>query len=340
MFGLRYIKSDSNTYLMQYSRGELRQAGKGLSFWYFAPVSTLAAIPTASTEVSFAFRELTADFQEVTIQGQYIYQVQDPQRLAQLLNFNLKSDGVTYATEDPQKLPERITNLVGQQVRARIQQLKLRAAMQAGETLSHRVREDVAGSELLDALGVVLLELAIVSVRPQPETGRALEAEAREALLQEADDAVSRRRNAAVENERAIRENELKTELVVEEKKRGIEEAKLDAQRAVQTKAQVISEEKLEGRIKLEERNATLVTQSGENAKVEADSRAYGLRVVVEALGQADARVLEGLLSAQMSPEQLISSAFRGLASNAERIGQLNITPDLLASLTAMKQGS
>jgi hypothetical protein len=334
MFGMRYIKSDPNTYLMQFRGGKLRQAGRGLSFWYFAPASTLTAIPTASSEVPFAFRELSADFQELTVQGQYVFQVQDPQRLARLLNYNLRSDGLSYATEDPQKLPDRLTNLVGKKIRAEIQQLKLREAMRAGDTLSHRVRQAAAGSELLEELGVTLLELAIISVRPQPDTERALEAEAREALLQEADDAVSRRRNAAVENERAIRENELKTELVMEEKKRGIEEAKLDAQRAVQGKAQVIAEEKLEGRINLEERKSTLVDQSGRNAKVESDSRAYGVRVVVEALGQADQRVLEGLLSAQMSPEQLISSAFRGLAGNAERIGQLNISPELLESLT------
>jgi hypothetical protein len=334
MFGLRYIKSDPNTYLMLYRKGALKQAGKGLSFWYFSPVSTLTAIPTGSTEVSFAFRELTADFQEVTVQGQYVFQVQDPQRLAQLLNFNLKSTGHAYTTEDPQKLPDRITSLVGKQIRAEIQQLKLRAAMQVGDTLSQRVRETVASSDLLESLGVVLLELAIISVRPQPDTERALEAEARESLLQEADDAISRRRNAAVENERAIRENELKTELVVEEKKRGIEEAKLDAQRAMQIKAQVIAEEKLAGRITLEERNATLVEQTGRNTRVESDSRAYGIRVIMEALGQADERVLEGLLTAQMSAEQLISSAFRGIAANAERIGQLNISPELLESLT------
>ncbi len=334
MFGLRYIKTDPNTYLLRYHKGALRAAGQGLSFWYFSPVTTLTAIPTASTEVPFAFRELTDDFQEVTVQGQYVYQVRDPQRLAQLLNYNLSADGVSYATEDPQKLPERITTLVGKQLRAQIQQLQLRAAMQAGEALSQRVREAVAASDLLDALGVALLELAIVSVRPQPDTGRALEAEAREALLQTADDAIHRRRNAAVENERVIRENELLTELVVEERQRGIEEAKLDAQRSLQQKHQVIAGEELEGRISLEARKATLVEQTGRNARVESDSRAYGVRVIVEALGQADERVLEGLMQAQMSPEQLISSAFRGLASQAERIGQLNVTPDLLESLT------
>ena len=88
------------------------------------------------------------------------------------------------------------------------------------------------------------------------------------------------------------------------------------------------------GRITLEERKATLVEQTGRNTRVESDSRAYGVRVIMEALGQADERVLEGLLSAQMSPQQLISSAFRGIAANAERIGQLNISPELLESLT------
>jgi hypothetical protein len=46
MFGMRYIKADPNTYLIQYKHGKLIRAGKGLSFWYFAPVSTLSAIPT------------------------------------------------------------------------------------------------------------------------------------------------------------------------------------------------------------------------------------------------------------------------------------------------------
>ncbi|MCM8856661.1 MAG: hypothetical protein LC539_13095, partial [Candidatus Thiodiazotropha sp.] len=35
------------------------------------PVITLAAIPTASNEVAAAFRELTAEYQEVTVQGPY-----------------------------------------------------------------------------------------------------------------------------------------------------------------------------------------------------------------------------------------------------------------------------
>jgi hypothetical protein len=46
MFVQRYIKSDPNTCLMLCRKGKLKQAGKGLSFWCFSPVSALTAIPT------------------------------------------------------------------------------------------------------------------------------------------------------------------------------------------------------------------------------------------------------------------------------------------------------
>ena len=53
----------------------------------------------------------------------------------------------------------------------------------------------------------------ILSILPNKETARALEAETRENILREADDAVYKRRNAAVEQERKIKENELNTQI-------------------------------------------------------------------------------------------------------------------------------
>ena len=62
----------------------------------------------------------------------------------------------------------------------------------------------------------------MLAVKPKPETAKALEAEAREALLRRADEAIYTRRNAAVEQERMIKENELATEIAVENKKHQI----------------------------------------------------------------------------------------------------------------------
>ena len=63
---------------------------------------------------------------------------------------------------------------------------------------------------------------------------KALQAEAREQLLQQADEAVHVRRNNAIELERQIKENELQTEIKVEEKKREVREMQLKADIAVE----------------------------------------------------------------------------------------------------------
>jgi hypothetical protein len=69
------------------------------------------------------------------------------------------------------------------------------------------------------ALGVEIIGASVLKVKPTPETARALEARAREAILREADEAIYERRKSAVENERAIRQGELDTEVAVEQKR-------------------------------------------------------------------------------------------------------------------------
>ena len=53
----------------------------------------------------------------------------------------------------------------------------------------------------------------------------------------------------------------------------------------------------------------------------------------MKALGSADAKILQALASTGMKPEQLIAFAFQELAGKADKIGQLNISPDLLREL-------
>ena len=136
-----------------------------------------------------------------------------------------------------------------------------------------------------------------------------------------------------MEQERAIKENELNTEIAVENKKRQIREAQMDAERAVQEKEGLLKKEELESNIGLEERRQSLVALAADNARAEADARAYGVSSTMKALSSADARILQALASTGMKPEQLIAFAFQELAGKADKIGQLNISPDLLREL-------
>ncbi|HOX04479.1 MAG TPA: SPFH domain-containing protein [Candidatus Paceibacterota bacterium] len=335
MFGIQFIKVQPTTYLLQYRGGRIVREGLGLSFFYYAPTTSLVAVPVASADTPFIFEETTADFQTVTIQGQVTYRVGDPKRLAALLNYTLAPGGQAYASEDPQKLPERVLHVANVLARAELQKLPLREAIRASDDLVKAVKAGIVAAEEITSLGLEVLGLSILAIKPTPETARALEAETREKLFREADEAIYARRNSAVEQERAIKENELNTEIAIETKKRQIRETQMDAERAVQEKEGLLKREALESNIGLEERRKALVALAAENAKAEADARAYGVSATVQALGGADAKMLQALASSGMKPEQLIAFAFQELAGKADKIGQLNISPDLLRELLA-----
>tara|TARA_R110000850_G_scaffold9154_2_gene33810 strand:- start:2510 stop:3532 length:1023 start_codon:yes stop_codon:yes gene_type:complete len=333
MLGMRFIKVEPTDYVLQFKRGKIQREGAGLSFFYFAPTTSLVRIPVGSVDVPFIFVEVTADFQEVTVQGQLTYRVTEARKLAQLMNFTLTADGRDYASEDPKKLPERLINHTQVLTRASIQSLRLKEALGQSDNLVASLRQGLQSADAIASLGVEILGLSILAIKPTPETSRALEAEAREQVLREADEAIYARRNAAVEQERGIKENELNTEIAVENKKRQIKEAQMEAEKSVQQKKREIREAEIATKIAIEEKNKQLVTLSTANAKEEADSKAYAIAAVMKALAGADPKILQALTSANMDSGQLIALAFKEIAEGAERIGQLNMSPDLLREL-------
>lgn len=333
MFWIRFIKVQPTTYLLEYRTGQLKRRGQGLAFFYFSPITSLVAVPMESVDIPFIFHQITEDFQEVSLQGQITYRIIEPLQLSKLFNFTLASDGRRYTSNDPEKLPQRVVNTIQVFVQSVVSHLSLRAVLQATDSLVQDVLQRLRESKEINSLGLEILGLSILAIKPTPETARALEADVREQLLRIADEAIHVRRNAAIEQERAIRENELNTEIAVENKKRQIRETQVEAERAIQQMQQQILEEQMTGKITLEELNRQLVAVATENLKQEADARAYGLSVTMQSLAQVDANVLQALASVGMNPNQLIALAFRDLANNAGKIGQLNISPDLLQNL-------
>lgn len=332
MLGIRYIRTQPTTHLMEYRFGRLVREGAGLAFFYFSPFTELVAVPLASTETPFIFEETAQDFQTLTVQGQVSWRINDPQRLAGLMNFTLAPRG-GYATEDPARLDQKIVNLVKVCARAEIQKLPLRKAIRQTDEIAPRIRAALTANEDITTLGLEILGFAILAIKPNPETARALEAEAREELMQEADEAIYTRRNAAVEQERAIKENELNTDIAIENKKRLIREAQMDADRAIQEKRHQLEQEDMVAKTALEEQRRQHVGLATDNARLEAETQAFGVEATMKALSAVDARTLQALTASGMSPAQLAAIALQELAHDAAKIGQLNITPDLLGAL-------
>ena len=314
MMGIRYMKAAPTTYVLHYAGGQLKRQGPGLAFWYYAPTSVIAAVPLGGVDVPFAFSEVAADFQAVTLQGQLTYRVTDPKQLASLLDFSVNSRG-DYTSEDPEKLKERLVNVTQVLASAVTHRLPLRQVLVAYESLVAEVLAGLRAAEPVRMLGVEIISLSIISITPTPETAKALEAEAREMLLRQSDEAIYARRNAAVAQERLIKESELSTEVAVEEKRRQINETKMA------------------GQIAIEQQRAGLIERKVENDRKAADARAYELAAMLAPLKDMDWRTLMAANASKIDPKVSVAMAFRDLADNADKIGQLNITPDLLDSL-------
>lgn len=333
MFGFEFVKAQPTTYLLKYRGGKVVQEGAGLSFFYYRPFSTVAAVPVGSRDTPFIFELVTHDFQAITVQGQVAYRVAEPRKAAEMLDFALRPDGKGYVSEDPQTLSERvlaITEVLSQQT---VKGLALKDALRASEALAEQVAEGMAAHKEVSALGLEILGVSVLAIKPTPETARALEAEARESILKSADEAIFARRNSAVEQERAIRESELDTEVAVEQKKRLIRETQMEAEASVRRKKHELRSAEMDADITLEERRKALVAGQADNTRTLADADAHRVEAVMKALEKADPKVVQALAAVGMQPAQLIAQAFGGIADKAERIGSLNVSPELLQSL-------
>jgi len=333
MFGFRFVKFQPSEYVLKYKNGNIVKEGTGLSFYYYAATTSIVSVPIGSLDAPFIFEEVTADFQMVTVQGQVTFRIVDRKKIASLLNYTLKMKGNGYISDDPQKLPQRVINIVHVLTKKALEGMLLKNAIKSSEALANRILEEIKLNEEINLLGIEILGLSILAILPNKETSRALEARAREEILKNADEAIYERRNASIEQERKVKENEFNTEIAVENKKKQVRETQMDTEKAVQQRQNNLKEEQMNFEITLEEKKKNLIEISVQNAKAEADAKAYELYAVMKSLEGINPSIIQSLASIGMKPNQLIALAFQGLAENADKIGQLNITPDLLQEI-------
>lgn len=333
MLGIQFIKAEPTTYLMAFRGGKVMKEGAGLSFLYFGPTTSLVAVPVGSRVLDFIFQPVTSDFQAVTVQGQVSYRVSEPRKLAGMLNFSLRPDGKSYASDDPEKLKDRILGSVEVLIQKAMKETDLKQALLASDDIAAVIETGLRGQEEIQSLGVNILRASVLAVKPTPETAKALEAEARESILRRADEAIFSRRNAAVEQERAIRESELDTEVAVEQKKRKIRETQMEAEASVRRKKHELRAADMQSDIEVETKRKEFVALNADNIRTLAEAEAQKIGAVAGVLKGIDPKLVQSLAAIGMEPSQLIAQAFGGLAENAGKIGQLNVSSELLEAL-------
>ncbi|MFN9508065.1 MAG: SPFH domain-containing protein [Planctomycetota bacterium] len=295
MLGISYFKGQPSDYIIKYSGSRQTRAGQGLSFFYLRFNTQIVAVPTQGIDCPFVFTETSSDYQVVSIQGQVTYRISNPQSASKLLNLSINAKTGQYKTEDLRVLGQRIVNTLQIATHEEIEKRTLEQCIRDAQAISAAVAQRMEKDPTVESFGVEVLGVFILAVKPTPEMSKALEAEFREQLLRRADEAIMARRAAAVDDERKIREKELESDTA------------------------------------LEKGRTELIALQGENMLREAENR--GKAVEIESASKAKALSQELAALGGIDPKLLLAESMRVLGLNADKVGQLNITSEILAGL-------
>ena len=335
--GIAYKKFEPTEYVMKVRRGKIVQKGLGLSFFYNTMTTSMVVIPATAFDTGFAFDELmTADFQSVSVQGDISYIVTDYERASRMVDFSWKGkkEYMAVLTEAGQKMSKRVLNLVKVCITKFISGKTVQEAIVSADELAGALREGMKEDEGLRDFGLDLVSVSILGVLARSDTRKALEAAAREEILKQQDNAIYKRRNAAIEQERIVKENELNTEIRVAEKQKEKREKEMEMKRLVQEKQAELDARKIASEIRLEEENCRLVDLQTENEKKKSDAKAYDSEALLKAFAGVDTEIVKALAISGMDSRSLIAKAFLEMGDKAGKIGTLNVSPDLLSALT------
>jgi len=301
------LRADASHHIIRYKNGRLRQSGRGLVFWFFPDVASIAELPMDDREMTLFVKGRSADFQDVNVQGALGWRIAEPEKLAERIDFTIDLSNGLHVRQPVERIEARLAGLVNQAALDYLAAAPVRVLLDAGiEPLRQRLEQALAAEPALVDLGLAIVSVRLNNLAPSSELERALQTPTFEALQQKADEAMFERRALAVDKERAIAENELanKVELARREKLLIAEEAQNARNRA-------------EGLAAAE--------------KVEADAEANRIRTIESA--KAEAEQAHIAVYRDLPASVLMGLAARELAGKLDTIEHLNITPDVLAAV-------
>lgn len=335
---IRFKKFQPTEYVRVIRNGRTVKEGLGLTLLYSDIQTSILLLPATALDASFAFDELiTADYQSVFVQGAVTYVIEDFKQAGKMADFSYKWEYGTRFGAALELFNKRINNVINTIVIREIGKKEIRQVIQMADEMAGIILENLRQDETMINLGIRILNVNVLGIVAKPETRKALEAAAREEILKEQDDAIYKRRNAAIEQERLIKENELNTEMKVAQKEQEIKERKLEGKLALEEKEKdrriKMRNTEMEEKIKLEERNKEFVELETENNRKRAEEQAFAAAAMIKAYENANVALIEACALANMDPKTLMAKAFMELGENAGKIGTLNMTPDLLAAI-------
>lgn len=317
---VRHLQAGPTAHVRRLRRGEVVSSGTGASFWFRPIGAAISEVPTEELERSVMFKARTSDHQDVSVQATLSFRIADPDLAAARLDFSLDLARGHWNRAPLEALSATLTEMAQQHAVGVLASLSLRDVMERGiGAVRDVIEQGMAGERWLAETGIGPVTARVIAVRPEADLEKALQNPIREQLQQEADKATFERRALAVQQERAISENELSNR---------IELARQEEELVAQVGANATSEATLQA-------ETSRITSEAKARDVEIGARATATRtrLVGEAAGAAERAKLDAF--AGVSDSTLMALAVRDAASNLPEIDTLVLTPEMITPLLA-----
>jgi regulator of protease activity HflC (stomatin/prohibitin superfamily) len=324
-FFLRHLRGAPTSFVRHTVRGKVRHEGVGQSFWYRPLTAVLSEVPVDDRELPLLFHARTADFADVTVQATITYRLSNPALAAERLDFAIDPQRGAWRAQPLDQVATLLAELAQQPALDLLSRLPLTDALTAGiAPVRETVAAALAGDPRLTETGVTVVSSRVVAIRPEPDLERALQTPTREAVQQDADRATYARRAVAVEQERAIAENELQSRIELARREEQLVQQKgANDRRAAELDAasKLVTSQGQTDRARL----------AAESDRVREQARADGVRAV--GLASADAEKARLDAYRDLPAEVLWALAAEKVAENLPQVRELTVTPDVVTKL-------
>jgi DNA polymerase III alpha subunit (gram-positive type) len=275
--------------------------------------------------------------------------------LEKTFDFSVGANG-QYLSEDPDKIIDRLSEILGATVFSACGRKTPEDLISSQEGISDEVSKRLLEDAALEKTGIALNSLAIISIRPSPDIEKALESIKSEELKKNADTAIHDRQMAAELQGRKLKQEQIQTSKKIQEGERELLETKMETEKreahlqkevqdielekdkAVQTHKQEQQRKSAETDAEVAKIESQSVKEKADNTVVLGEARGKALEAYVGAIEKLDPKIVQALALQGGDSSNTIAAAFLELAEKAGSIGTLNITPDLLESLTRSKK--
>jgi hypothetical protein len=100
VFGIAFIKAPPTTYVLHFKDGKVVREGPGLSFFYYAPTSTIVNVPLGSVDVPVRVQRGQQRLSSRSASGPAHLPRGRPKQVAAMLDFSVRPSGA-YVSDDP-----------------------------------------------------------------------------------------------------------------------------------------------------------------------------------------------------------------------------------------------